>query len=426
MNVGKIYWKDDLVTLNSFVEIFVEDDDMNKKDYPNFADKFTIEVWSDSSPEHFELEVLETGIFTGKFKGRIYVTDSESAGKKLFAKPGDVIYALYVDTTIPQTKSSSDILAAAIVKISGTDMSEYLNKLETLSGKQQTLIPEWIKNNAGWWAEDSISESDFIQGIQYLIKENILSIPDIAEVDSQLELKDEKRAMGLEREMNVPDWIKNNAGWWAEGTITENEFINAIQYLIKVGIISIESETQIETILPSDDSKLSPLEVELKACQEIKKSYERLNCEKEVKWKMTLQWYKQNAEFYEVGPVTFYYPGLQTAGNSFEISSLGQALLSVRMLAENTGSSENVAMFCTSPSVCNYEVWNGIKAFKYSSQDFVSGQIVLKPGEAKEFNLFFGPNIGYGGTEFEYDPSKDYYFRISEPWGSLQIPLNLK
>ncbi len=96
------------------------------------------------------------------------------------------------------------------------------------------------------------------------------------------------------------------------------------------------------------------------------------------------------------------------------------------MLAENTGSSENVAMFCTSPSVCNYEVWNGIKAFKYSSQDFVSGQIVLKPGEAKEFNLFFGPNIGYGGTEFEYDPSKDYYFRISEPWGSLQIPLNLK
>jgi len=196
MNVGKIYWKNDLVTLNSFVEIFVEDDDMNKKDYPNFADKFTIEIWSDSSPEHFELEVFETGIFTGKFKGRIYVTDSESAGKKLFAKPGDVIYALYVDTTIPQTKSSSDILAAAIVKIPGKDMSEYLNKLETLSGKQQTLIPEWIKNNAGWWAEDSISESDFIQGIQYLIKENILIVP-ITSISS-------------EKSEGIPDWIKNN------------------------------------------------------------------------------------------------------------------------------------------------------------------------------------------------------------------------
>ena len=37
----------------------------------------------------------------------------------------------------------------------------------------------------------------------------------------------------------VPAWIKNNAGWWAEGQIDDNTFISGIQYLIKVGIIVV-------------------------------------------------------------------------------------------------------------------------------------------------------------------------------------------
>mgnify|MGYP003312617647 FL=1 len=35
----------------------------------------------------------------------------------------------------------------------------------------------------------------------------------------------------------VPSWIKNNAGWWAEGQIDDNTFVSGIQYLVKVGII---------------------------------------------------------------------------------------------------------------------------------------------------------------------------------------------
>ena len=37
-------------------------------------------------------------------------------------------------------------------------------------------IPEWIKNNAGWWAEGAIDDDSFIQGIQFLIKEGIMRI----------------------------------------------------------------------------------------------------------------------------------------------------------------------------------------------------------------------------------------------------------
>ena len=36
----------------------------------------------------------------------------------------------------------------------------------------------------------------------------------------------------------VPGWVKNNAGWWAEGQIDDNTFVQGIEYLVKVGIIT--------------------------------------------------------------------------------------------------------------------------------------------------------------------------------------------
>ena len=41
---------------------------------------------------------------------------------------------------------------------------------------QESEIPAWIKNNAGWWAEGQIDDSSFLQGIQYLVKEGIIKV----------------------------------------------------------------------------------------------------------------------------------------------------------------------------------------------------------------------------------------------------------
>jgi hypothetical protein len=38
------------------------------------------------------------------------------------------------------------------------------------------LIPDWVKNVAGWWATDQIEDADFINGIEYLIKKDILGV----------------------------------------------------------------------------------------------------------------------------------------------------------------------------------------------------------------------------------------------------------
>ncbi len=276
-------------------------------------------------------------------------------------------------------------------------------------------VPGWVKNNAGWWADGTITESEFISGIEFLITDGIINVP--------------PTTVSSETSDGVPAWVKNNAGWWADGIITDGEFVNGIQHLIKSGLIlvSVDSEPIEITSIESnhDDPQLTALEVELEKCSKILKSYKRIDCEKPIDKAIMLYKYKTDAQHFDLGPITYHWFGIGSEGNQFEISSTGQAILSVRMLAENT-SSEITAMNCTSPSICAYDVWDGSKAFKYSGMDFTSGQIVLNPGDTREFNILFGPNIGYGGTEFEYDSSKSYIFRINEPFGSTDIPLNLE
>jgi phosphonate transport system substrate-binding protein len=42
----------------------------------------------------------------------------------------------------------------------------------------------------------------------------------------------------------VPDWIKNNAGWWADGTVDDTTFLNGIKFLVENGIINVSSESK--------------------------------------------------------------------------------------------------------------------------------------------------------------------------------------
>ena len=86
-------------------------------------------------------------------------------------------------------------------------------------------IPEWIRNNAGWWADGQIDDGTFIQGIEYLIKNEIILIPKTQQESSDAQ--------------EIPAWIKNNAAWWAEGQIDDETFVQGLQYLIQKGILQI-------------------------------------------------------------------------------------------------------------------------------------------------------------------------------------------
>jgi len=116
------------------------------------------------------------------------------------------------------------------------------------SSAQDAQIPNWVKNVAGWWADDQISENEFVTGIEYLINNNIILldfVPCNDEIQSQY--GDTK---------SVPDWIKNNANWWSENLIDDTDFINGLQYLIEHKIIKIDNKKILGKI-PLEDIKFS-------------------------------------------------------------------------------------------------------------------------------------------------------------------------
>ena len=86
-------------------------------------------------------------------------------------------------------------------------------------------VPDWVKNTAGWWANNLISDNEFVNAIEFLTKEGIIQVD----------------AVAGEKSDNIPDWVRNTAGWWATDQISETEFLNAIQFLIQAGLINISN-----------------------------------------------------------------------------------------------------------------------------------------------------------------------------------------
>jgi hypothetical protein len=128
-------------------------------------------------------------------------------------EPGIVHYVIWIYGLAPE----------GLVPSSSIDYMELDIPISPRKGEVITdtvAIPEWIKNNAGWWANGDIDDDSFVQGIQFLIKEGIMKIPPTTQGPG---------SGGNE----IPEWIKNNAGWWANGDIDDDSFVRTFK-LIKL------------------------------------------------------------------------------------------------------------------------------------------------------------------------------------------------
>jgi hypothetical protein len=88
------------------------------------------------------------------------------------------------------------------------------------------IIPKWVKSNAEWWVDEQIDDEAFISGIQYLINNGIMYVPNAEPVNSSV--------------TEIPDWVKSNAEWWADDQISDDDFVKAMEWLVTNGVISIE------------------------------------------------------------------------------------------------------------------------------------------------------------------------------------------
>ena len=90
---------------------------------------------------------------------------------------------------------------------------------------ETSKIPQWIKTNTNWWSTDQISDSEFLEGIDFLFEKGIIVVTS-KETTAQSNWK-------------LPTWIKTTAGWWSEDKISDDDFLNMIENLVKRKIIII-------------------------------------------------------------------------------------------------------------------------------------------------------------------------------------------
>jgi peptidoglycan/xylan/chitin deacetylase (PgdA/CDA1 family) len=128
-----------------------------------------------------------------------------------------------------QNKVDADklkLLESLIDDVKSNGMSiVMLESVPVLLEEKSIVVPDWVKSNAGWWSEGKIGDYDFTKGLEYLIEQKIIRIPNTE--------------AGTTSDQKIPEWIKNNARWWSEGKIGNADFVKGIQYLIENGIIRV-------------------------------------------------------------------------------------------------------------------------------------------------------------------------------------------
>ena len=140
------------------------------------------------------------------------------------------ISASYVE----QVDKNTDITFEVIDKIDSPTLTLKPNthllddpKSQKITSQNNEQIPNWIKNNANWWANEQIGDHAFVSGIQHLVEQNVIQIPEGQETNAQ-----------NVREM--PLWVKNIANYWATDIISDEEFVRSIQFLVESKIIVIQ------------------------------------------------------------------------------------------------------------------------------------------------------------------------------------------
>jgi len=235
--------------------------------YPAFAIEYDLNYYHDDDDSNESSEysqivstsdgTLDVGIYTIP---KIPNTEEPTKLKISFLKPGTERIQLHIDYRVSITKNGDYVFGPTIslhtspgtitIPVQFSENGSHTIHIEvdgilfqripletatfTMNVGQaepevvptaETSIPSWIKNNAGWWADGQIDDSSFVSGIQWLISNGVMAIPPTEQGTGSGDV--------------IPSWIKNNAGWWADGQIDDSSFVSGLQWLISNGIMKI-------------------------------------------------------------------------------------------------------------------------------------------------------------------------------------------
>ena len=132
----------------------------------------------------------------------------------------------YFITSITISKDSQVGTYSLTATYQGTriDTTSFTVKSNPSTNSTASTIPVWVKNNAKWWYQGTMTDDDFKKTIQYLIQQKIIKI---TSTSSSQDLS------------SIPSWVKNMAGAWSSGNTSDKDFLQGLEYLVQHGIIRI-------------------------------------------------------------------------------------------------------------------------------------------------------------------------------------------
>ena len=193
----------------------------------HFTDSDTFVIWEKNKP----LEVNDPHGFFADVDFNVLQKDTAYNlvvnWEVTFAKPMDTTHIVLKTWDLDRWLGDMELIDALKVVDPGILETEESTPEAVLIEAENQHIPVWVRNNANWWSENQIDDSDFVAGMQYLIDKKIMKIPE-TQVASE-----------SSGEASMPDWIKNNAGWWAEGLISDDDFVQGMQWLVANGVMRV-------------------------------------------------------------------------------------------------------------------------------------------------------------------------------------------
>ena len=107
---------------------------------------------------------------------------------------------------------------------------------------QAALVPDWVKNIAKWYGNDEISEDEFLNAIKFLIENGVL----VLDKSSDTEILEEDASVPLRSEILIPN---GNAGQSNIGFYVPLH----LQVKVSTTVVWVNDDNVLHTVQSQDD-----------------------------------------------------------------------------------------------------------------------------------------------------------------------------
>lgn len=95
---------------------------------------------------------------------------------------------------------------------------------DTKPQQQVRVMPDYLGTTVGYWTKGQASDNEFKDALGYMIEKQIIKVSPVSDVQCS--------------NGEIPSWIRDSSSFYAQGLVSPTEYLNSIEYLVNNGIIS--------------------------------------------------------------------------------------------------------------------------------------------------------------------------------------------